>query len=213
MTDLRLFGISDERVNTQTPSSGGILRDVRITHAIRVQPTRAGQTPDYLIADLQDDDVIEMTFAGQDGDVRRWMTVAEIKAEFQPNLARGSRRNELILPGTLPAGGQTRGAMSLVLKAFRVFDFDPVEGFASSLAELCDQKLMTNPGLFFFHQGLDKRGHLVSPDDLDPNKPTLLFIHGTFSNIRSCYGNLDESTWADLEKSYGRQIIGFDHPT
>jgi pimeloyl-ACP methyl ester carboxylesterase len=45
--------------------------------------------------------------------------------------------------------------------------------------------------------------------------PTLLFIHGIFSNCESGFGGIgqDNTTWPELRKRYRNRIIGFDHPT
>ncbi|MBN1668864.1 MAG: hypothetical protein JW862_17360, partial [Anaerolineales bacterium] len=211
MTTLKLFGVPDEGLNAQPLSNGGLIRPVRISHAVRIDLARAGGVPGYAIPDLADEDVVEVTF---EGDIRRWLTVAELKTEFQPQLGRGGHPDEFILPTTLPAGGPQRGPLSLALKALRVFDFDPVADFSGSFAQLCDQKLMPDPGLFFFPEQLGQPGQPYGAGrQLDPHRPSLLFIHGTFSSIAGSFGRLDPAVWQALRRHYQHQILGLEHRT
>ena len=105
MTTLKVLGQSDERLK-QLDQDFGKARKIDVTHAVRLESKRSKTSTDYLIKDLQDDDVIELTF---EEDIRCWVTVAEFKRDFGENLARGGQPDELIVPLRLPAVSSTFG--------------------------------------------------------------------------------------------------------
>jgi len=206
MTKLRIPGKSDESLKQLDYRSD---RQITVREAVRFEATRDATAEDHVIEDLKDDDVIELTF--EDG-IRHWATLSEFKQEFGAGISRGASVDEIVVPGRLFVGTATRGGGSWVLKALRVFDFDPAEKTASAIATLYDNKLVRKPGLRRFTSP-DTLGAEVGPDDLPTTKSALIFIHGTASTSTGSFGKLRGDVWQDLCDQYGENIYAFEHHT
>ena len=184
-----------------------------VSDAIEISTDRS-TTSDQLIQGLDEKDVVELIF---DGDIHRWVTVAELGQEFQ-NKLRGEEQPDVIeIPPQLPAVSSipspSRGVADWTLRVLRVLKYDPIQMSASEIAGAWDDKLMKSPGLY----ALDKIGR-QSADTLDQPKinssrPVLLFLHGTFSSTQGSFGRLPQEAWSRLFEKYGAQMFAYDHFT
>lgn len=209
-TKLRVFGQKDQQLEQIGEREAGVLREVKVKQAVRLESKRAAGVEEIVLKGLKENDVLELTF---DGDIRRWMTVAEIKEEFGITATRGGDPHELELPQRLPIGDTTRGVTSWVLKALRWLDFDPVAETMELATIKADEHIMEEPGLYSFKDGFQKKGKKVSQDDLVGEKPLLIFLHGTFSSTQGSFGKLKKSVWETLSQQYGERIYGLEHHT
>ena len=210
-TKLKLFGQEDQQLKTPGELYSDGSRNVKIRDAVKVESQRAAGAAEFTIEGLADDDVLELTF---ENGFRRWLTVAEIKAEFGLTTPRGGEPNELFLPQQLPGDESTRGITSWVLKTLRVLDFDPSEGTMKEATTLVDtERIMPNPGLYRFSAGLDQKGQPVVKDKISTSEPLLVFLHGTFSSTNGSFSKLDKEVWGRLRQHYKKNIFGLDHRT
>ena len=85
-----------------------------------------------------------------------------------------------------------------------------------------EQRLEPGPGLYRWVDDSGAPGNLklVEPtefDGCDPDKPILVFIHGTASSTLGSFGDLTEagsaSEWHQLFAKYGQSIYAFEHRT
>lgn len=149
---------------------------------------------------------------------------------------------EYILPQTVdPVGKKDRitylfdvpeksidGAFQTVIK---VMTFKSAITLKSTVGDVKDKlRELDNPyGIKLFDVVTNKFVAIADADiakKIDPNKKTLLFIHGTISSIQKSYGDLFDSgnprtattdfTWIQKAILGGKkyeQVIGFDHPS
>ena len=210
-TTFKVQGVEDEsQKRTLHPEIGKGRKHFTVSHAINLESTRASGVGDAVLENLNDDDVIELNF---ESDLKRWVTVAEFKAEFGDALARDRATGQPVIPTQLPmGGGTTRGIGSWILKGLRVFNFDPAEKVAEALASFIDGRLVKEPGLYQL-ESIDVPRAEAEPGMFEEGKPALILIHGTISSISGSFGKLSDSMWQDLRKTYGERIFGFDHHT
>jgi hypothetical protein len=149
---------------------------------------------------------------------------------------------EYILPETVdPVGKKDRitylfdvpeksidGAFQTVIK---VMTFKGAVTLKSTIGDVKDKlRALDNPyGIKLFDVATNKFVAIADADvakKIDPNKKTLLFIHGTISSIQKSYGDLFDSgnertkttkfNWIQKNILGGgkyEQVIGFDHPS
>jgi len=198
---------------------------VETTDLIRVGATRAGDKP-ALLEDVADDDLLEIEL---EGGVRQWILAEQFRKDFLEG-AYASRdakvdaeEGVIEIDPQLRVGGQTRGVASWVLKgvrrlkvkiADRLLDEIDAPGLAASaLCAVLEKKFMPDAG--FKHWGGGSNLRAADASSIDPDKPTLLFVHGTFSSTGGSFGDLsaDSKLWAGLGERYGERIFALDHHT
>jgi len=207
MTTIKVLGNRNEGL--RQVNFGTELKGFSVSDAIQFSTDRAAS--DFqVIPNLEQDDLIELIF---EEDIHRWVTVKELERDFKNQLSRGSDPDVLEIPSQLPSGDTSRGATAWVLKGLRVLKFDPLKEGAKKFAETWDKKIMREPGLYRFDQGLENRGENIEQVKVKDGKPILLFIHGTFSSTKGGFGGLTQEAWELLQEHYGSQIYGYDHYT
>ncbi|HXQ38815.1 MAG TPA: hypothetical protein VN843_32735, partial [Anaerolineales bacterium] len=209
MTTIKVLGQRNEGL--KQVSFGTELKGFSVSDAVQFSTDRAA-SDHQVIPNLEKDDLIELIF---EDDIHRWVTVAELERDYKNQLSRGGEPGVLEIPSQLPTGDTSRGAAAWTLKALRVLKFDPVKEGAKKFAENWDKKLMVEPGLYRFDQGLakEKRGEKIEQLRSKDGKPILLFIHGTFSSTSGGFSELAPEAWKLLQEHYGSQIYGYDHYT
>jgi len=210
MKTIKVLGQRDERL--EIVDYGNELNNFSVSDAVQFATDRSSASYQY-ISDLQDDDVLELIF--EDG-IRHWVKISMLEQEYKYSLLRGETPGVIEIPPQLPtvsAPHTSRGATAWALKALRVLKYDPIGQAAGDIAKAWDKKLMAEPGLYRFNEPLLKRGDPLNNPQVDPKKPILLFLHGTFSSTMGSFGGLPKETWASLCKQYGDQIFGYDHRT
>jgi hypothetical protein len=138
--------------------------------------------------------------------------------------------------GRFTTGNEHVGLLSRIAGLVEHFRFQPTLEGASKLLSVVEypvEHLVGKVGSDWFAQWENNKhpyvirwfpaeGNLSVGEPLSPTNwhqlaegPTLLFIHGIFSNCQSGFGGIgdDNTTWPELRKRYGNRIIGFDHPT
>jgi hypothetical protein len=113
-----------------------------------------------------------------------------------------------------------RGALDGARKVLSVIEY-PVEHLAGQLGSKWFTQWENNKHPYVI-RWFPPEGSLSVGEPLSPTNwhelaegPTLLFIHGIFSNCQSGFGGIgqDSTTWPELRQRYHNRIIGFDHPT
>ncbi len=210
MKTIKVLGQSDERL--KIVDFGSNLNNFEVSDAVQFATDRASASYQY-ISGLKDDDVVELIF---EDNIHRWVKVSELEKDYKYSLSRGEGDSVIEIPSQLPAVGAqqtSRGVTAWALKGLRILKYDPVEKAAGGIARTWDAKLMPEPGLYRYDHGFLKRGEKLDNPAINPKKPVLLFLHGTFSSTAGSFGNLPGQAWARLSQQYGDQIFGYDHRT
>lgn len=208
MTSIKMSGYRDESL--KEIGYGGSFGGIEVTDAVHFSTDRAASAP-QLIKDLKPDDVVELIY--EEG-IHRWVKVSDLEKEFKNHVSRGSGDADVLeIPGRLPTGDTSRGAVSAVLNGLRVLKYDPMKGIARDVVERLDRKIMPEPGFYRFDKSLESHGPDIQTLKLKGDKPVLLFIHGTFSKTSGGFGSLQKEVWQDIQKAYGDRIFGYDHYT
>lgn len=213
MKTIKVLGQTDERL--KAVEYGKELKNFAVSDAVQFATDRSSANYQY-ISGLQETDVVELIF---EGNIRRWVTVAELEKDYRYSLSRGESPDVLEIPSQLASTSAarssqaSRGVTAWALKALRVLKYDPMEKAAQTIAEAWDDKLMPDPGLFRLNRAPLASGERLDNLQTDPGKPILLFLHGTFSSTQGSFGKLPGEIWARLRQQYGDQIFGYDHRT
>ena len=211
MKTIKVLGQSDEGL--KVVEYGQEIKNFFVSDAVQFAVGRSSAEY-YYISNLKDDDVIELIFEDH---IRRWVTVAELERDYKYSLSRGEAEDVIEIPAQLPIAISQpqvmRGAIAWALKGLRVLKYDPVEKVVRSTATIWDIKLMPAPGLYRYKEGISKPDRVLDTPQVDPHRPILLFLHGTFSSTQGSFGGLPKEIWAHLAQLYGDQIFGFDHRT
>ena len=187
---------------------------MQVEHAVRFDATRStGQLP-IKLENLDDDQVMELTF---DGNLQRWLTVAEFKTEFGESLTRDRASGDLTIPPVLNVGSQrSRGIVKWALKALRIFNVDPIargaEKTAEALAAHIDNRAVKEPGLYIMDSP-EVLGPKARKADISGTEKALVFLHGTVSSTQGSFGKMTPVLWEELRRTYGDRIFGFNHHT
>lgn len=171
---------------------------------------------------VEPDTLVELEF---EGGCKRWVRAGDLAGQMTQDKHRSATAETMVSPGSFDTA-RNRGAVGLVLKILRVLDIDPVgdvsDMLASKLVEKLETRRIEKPGLFRCADisGLNLQ-EVTSSADIDPSKPVLLFLHGTFSSTDGSFGELWESRQgfnapAYLQRlftPYGNQVFALEHHT
>ncbi|HUG33436.1 MAG TPA: CHAT domain-containing protein, partial [Anaerolineales bacterium] len=208
MTSIKVSGYRDESL--KEIGYGDSFGGVTVSDAVHFSTDRASSAP-QLIKDLKPDDVVELIY--EEG-IHRWVKVSDLEKDFKDHVSRSSGESDVIeIPGRLPTGDTSRGAVAAALNGLRVLKYDPMKGLARDVVERLDKKIMPEPGLYRFDKSLDSHGPDLPSLKVKGDATVLLFIHGTFSKTSGGFGSLQKGVWLDLQKKYGDRIYGYDHYT
>lgn len=219
----------------QTPPAGdtGALQlarsqdavSVETTDLIRVGANRAGGEP-AILENVADDDLLEIEL---EGGVRQWILAEQFRKDFLEGAYRSrgttvdTAADVIEIDPRLNVGNRSRGITSWVLKgvrrlkvtiADRLLDEIDAPGLAASaLCAALEKKFMPQPGFKRWGGGADLRA--ADASSIEADKPTLIFIHGTFSSTGGSFGDLsqDAKIWGRLKERYGDRIFALDHHT
>ncbi len=199
------------------PGRAGLGLKVEPLGAVRVEETRDPAAPAQDITGVADDSIVAVEFQGG---LKLWMRVDAFRKEFaSPDRTRGvatSAKDVWEVAPTLGIGGPTRGFTEVVLKGLEVFGVDVGALGAAELARLVDSRLAPSPGL----KELSLDGPFAMTDvatkDVPTDRPILVFIHGTASNIEGGYSKFwtpeHQASRDVLRREYGR-AFAFEHRT
>ena len=85
MKTIKVLGQSDERLKAVGFGKEKELENFTVSDAVQFASDRSSASYQY-IKDLKDDDVVELIF---EGDIHRWVTVAELEKDYKYSLSRG----------------------------------------------------------------------------------------------------------------------------
>ncbi|WP_460553290.1 DUF7379 domain-containing protein [Ferruginibacter profundus] len=174
----------------------GANRDVQQTHVI----------------DVKDNDKL-FEFVFDDGTT--WMCDPATLHELFPEVEMAYNRsadNAFELPVNISNANSDRGILgSLALKLLNVFTKKKIAGGIGEIAGRLEDKLMIDgEGLF----RLEKDFKLSGFENKTPDKPFLLFIHGTNSNTIGAFGQLKNAdVWDFIYSRYDKNVLAFQHRT
>src|SRR5215204_1449020 len=142
-----------------------------------------------------------------------WMCDATTLHEIFPETDNPTRSidGSFELPGFISHSDTERGVFgNVALKLLNIFKKQAIAGGIGQLADKMEDKLMEkHEGLF----RLDKFTFFPFNKKIS-DKPFLLFIHGTNSNTTGAFKELLESdVWSFIRKTYGENILTYQHRT
>ncbi len=173
----------------------GVNRDVQKAHTINIEGN---------------DKLLEFVF----DDGTTWMCDAATLHELFPEATVSNRSTDssLELPVSISNSNTERGLFgSMALKLLNVFKKQAIPGGIGKIAGRLEDKLMADgEGLF----RLDKKYKLSVFDKKTSGNPFLLFIHGTNSNTKGAFGQLENSDlWDFIHSTYKNNVLAFQHRT
>lgn len=164
---------------------------------------------------LKESDMVEFVFA----DNTSWMSsAADVKEIFSLPISAKRSGDELIfdIPATLSTDAKNRGLVGdIALKLIKIFNKkdrdkavkDRVRQYAEKLQK---EQLGGLSGLYRVDAGF----HLQKFAAQNSTQPFLLFLHGTASSTAGSFGSLSNSAcWDFITKSYGSNVLAFQHET
>lgn len=163
------------------------------------------------IIDLADNDkLLEFIFE----DDTTWMCDGATLHELFPDAEDSSRSVEdaFVIPDTLKTVDIGRGIFGdIALKILNVFVKKTIDdGVAKIAATLEDKHLGGSEGLYKVDTGFN----LTPFTKITPNKPVLLFIHGTNSSAAGAFIELAQAeVWSFIFNTYGDNVLAFQHRT
>ncbi|MBP1686497.1 MAG: hypothetical protein H6Q33_2640 [Deltaproteobacteria bacterium] len=200
--------------------SGALLASHYVTLKEEFRPQAARDArPGETIA-VADDDLLEIEF---DDGVRIWLRADDYRERFGGHPSRDAAGAEVLdVPETLevlPNGLASRGPITWVVKALRVFGVDLSAQTAAAIAKAVDERTNeTRPSLGLFRCGMDTEAFALQRferRDAGADKPYLLFIHGTGSSTWGSFGDLwapaRKMELAALQRAYGERVLAFEH--
>ncbi len=159
--------------------------------------------------DISQGEMVELIFE----DETRWFCNANTLTEVFPETTQGSRAGGAVpLPMEVHGEGGERGILSsIALKVVNIFAKRAVQkGILDLAKELESKQLENQSGLY----KVDRQFHLQPFRALISERPYLLFLHGTASSTAGSFVELVSSDlWTQMQRTYGANIIAFQHET
>ncbi len=191
--------------------------------------TERSDSSESTVIEASSDDIFEIEL--EDG-TRFWTTMDRLKEDYLTSATRDSQ-GVLEFPVSLDLEGPSRGLSGkLILKALKLLRFDAPKGSAKHLAKgLEDRQLKTlkndeaaklyrcNTGENFELTACDAYPLIALPA---PDKPVLIFLHGTASSTEGSFGKLwnpeQSEIRRELFKPYGdtpdqKNVFALQHRT
>ncbi len=207
MTEYRVSGESESGVESLLPLAEGRFE---VRQAVRIDPSVRAGGPTAKI-EIGDDDLIEVEF--ENGFVL-WTTVDRLQEDTKRTETRDAG-DDLLLATHYPQGGAggERGFVSNAIKSLKVLGYDlPKAGVRAVAAKVEDR--LEGDGKFF---RISEKGDLFpAAPPPEPEKPTLVLIHGTASATANAYSGLfsdNSATWSEILEHYDGRVYGFEHRT
>jgi hypothetical protein len=211
MATLLVPGIPDPQ-----PAQSDLMRAlplgmVEVKHAARVDAARAigGQ---LRLEGLQSDDVVEIEL--EDG-LRLWSRIDDVAQDFGLMRARGDADETIMLPGTLPTGGPSRGWTGWAIKGLKILGIHVEKEIGDFVADYVEGRLQPGPGLY--RCSVTDVAELTPAQRLEGSGPTLVFLHGTASSTAGSFGGLwmggQAAPIRHVFDYYQGRILAFQHAT
>jgi len=211
MTTLTIHGRLDSTpANTDLAKQAPPGLVVTPKYSAQLQVVRAGIPPHTL--EVSDDDFVELEL---EGGVRLWMRVEQLQEDLNPNVQRGATTPGFVVPPALPLGSPSRGVGEWVIKGLKILGIDVSGEIVDFVKDKVEGQLQPGPGLYRCTE--NSADDLQPPDNLHPDLPILLFLHGTASTTDGSFGALWEgganARIHDLFTAYQGQVLAFQHRT
>lgn len=160
--------------------------------------------------ELGDNDVVEMVFEDNTVWLSSSFTLDELFPELRVQQRSMAPGEGFTLPLSVRSSGEHRGIVGdIVLKAVNIFTKKPVAKGIRKLAIALEEKQLGNDvGLLRLKNDFSfQKITGTLPDELH-----LLFLHGTASSTHGSFGDLQQtSTWEHISKTYGNNVLAFQH--
>lgn len=194
---------------------------IREVRTFQISASRAGGTETPVI-ESRPDDVVEVEL--EDG-TRFWTTQERLRTEVLGLVGTRAADGVLELPTTIERRSASRGFIGkIVIKTLKFFKIDVAHMAARFIAEKLENHLLgtrdenRGPGLY----RLSGEELTLTPVSdavltLPPDRPSLLFLHGTASSTAGSFGKL----WTDKRRPQRQQLLtpyegrvfGLEHET
>ncbi|HKR82631.1 MAG TPA: alpha/beta fold hydrolase, partial [Terriglobales bacterium] len=169
-----------------------------------------------ITVDAPDDSIVKIEY---ENGLTEWLRADQFASEIGQNR---DATGAVIVPRVIDRGETTRGPVGWVLKTLHLFGVSPTDVLArESAAEIVqhfDAKL--NLGLFRLSKEGNFQSQITTSDQLDNQKPYLVFIHGTasstagsFSGFWSGDNNQPTAEWTQMLAKYPDRILALEHAT
>ena len=162
--------------------------------------------------DLRDNDkLLEFVFE----DDTTWLCDGATLHELFPEVEDTSNRaadGGFVIPDTIKTVESDRGIFGdIALKILNVFAKKTIDNGVLRIASNLEEKHLGNPeGLYKLSSDLS----LTPFSKIVPNKPVLLFIHGTNSSTVGAFSELSKAeVWNFIFSTYGENVLAFQHRT
>ena len=161
-----------------------------------------------------EDDIVEIKFE----DSSTWIgNATEFQEIFNLSDKRGLDDDGFEVPSSLQTVSDRSVLQDLAINVFNFFTKKKttiVGNAVHEIAKRVEDKVQPQPGLFLLDNAMRKR---IGGKITEVGKPYLLFIHGTNSNTDGAFGalvdNPQHGLWNYIIKTYGENILTFDHKT
>ena len=210
MVKAYVYGTQQE---TTEPRIAGEFSEFEVLKTVRLEKSRAENK--QITLELEDDDIVQLSFADQ----TQWIgNAADIEEIY--NLPQQASRSEsiFVFEAQVTAKKASRGGIgSVVIQFLSILRPKVVTGVAETsakkLALSYDKKMMPQPGLF----KLDKAFQFLPANQIiGQERPYLVLIHGTLSNTFAAFSELrtgENTIWDQMHKTYSAGILALEHHT
>jgi hypothetical protein len=188
---------------------------LRGKYEAEVQLARSELPPHRL--DVADSDLVELDL-GQG--IHLWSSVERLRRDFGAQGSRDAKATDAVeIPHSLSIGGPSRGAGAWVIKGLKIFGVDIAEDITDFVSSKVESGLLPGPGLYrcTSRSALDMQALGAGGRALDPQRPTVVFIHGTASSTEGSFGGLWQGDGRgrinQLLDSYQGQVLARQHRT
>ncbi len=219
---LRIPGTEIAEPLPQVPAEAAGQIQIEEMRTFQISAARAG-TPEAPVIRSLPDDVVEVEL---EGGIRFWTSQERLRTEVFGLAGARAGEEALDLPAGIAGHSPTRGLVGRALiKTLRFFKIAAAQNAARFLAQRLENHLLgrsesdRGPGLYRVMPGddlvLEPIGEALV--NLPPDRPSLLFLHGTASSTTGSFGKL----WTDRRRAerhqllapYEGRVFGLEHET
>lgn len=212
----KLLFFGNEMVSIFDETNSNPFLDYHVKHCFEIISQRSKAFQKSI--EIRENELLEIEF--EDGLIRI-MTLDQLSKEYPEETLRSAhielQADEVLLPIQISTKDATRGFLKNVIKTLKIIVLGgKIEEIAAEhLAQKIENKLPKGEGLFYCQNPNNLEVHVT---DLSVKTPILLLIHGTASTTQGSFGalvtkDIPSNAWNKLQKTYGNQIIAYEHKT
>lgn len=212
MKELKVYGEEKDLPENSLPK--GVYTEFVKVATVELSTTRSRSIEKKYA--VTEDTVIVFNF----NDGSEWIGHPEDVTEIygHTDVLRSGGSGSFIFDANVGTSSNSRGIIKKVLiRTISIFRLKSTRGIlkiaGKQLAEEYDNRVQPRPGVYQIDKNFDIK---LATNGFGTLQPYLVLIHGTLSNTREAFGELqkgDSAIWNGLFDLYGGQIIALDHKT